>query len=126
MGVVLFDLSGDDHSFSVNFWHWHAIVEAIRAAGALPAERVDALHRPFVGLLRQSEARAVAAALRTKILPSLSYDERLLLDGRRTTEPDDGKMHLIPEDLHRNYSTDRATLEEFAAFCRECDGFRVV
>ena len=125
MGVVLSDLGDGDHLFSVNFWHWRAIVEAVRTADVLPDERVDALHQPFVGELTQSEARSVGAAIRKKILPTRSNDERLMLDGRRTTEPDDGTFHRTPEGQHPNYSTDQPTLAEFAEFCRGCEGFRI-
>ena len=61
MTVTLFDQKTDDLIFDVNFWHWRAIVEAVRALGVLPATRVDGLHEPFVGDLTQDEARAVAA-----------------------------------------------------------------
>lgn len=125
MGIVLTDPGDDDRRFDANFWHWRAIVEAVRATGALPAARVDRLHEPFVGELTAAEARAVAAAIRATLLPTLAAGERLLLDGRRITEPDDRTFHKAPEDFHKNYGTDRATLEAFAAFCEECDGFSV-
>jgi hypothetical protein len=79
--------------FDVNFWHWRAIVEAIRSLGVLPAKRVDALHGQFVGEPTQEEARTVAAAIRERLLPNLADAERVLLDGRRTTEPDDGTFY---------------------------------
>jgi hypothetical protein len=58
-------------------------------------------------------------------LPTLDDDERLLLDGRRTTEPDDGTFYREPAEQHRNYSTDRRVLAEFANCCETCGGFRV-
>ena len=125
MGMTLFDQKSDAIVFDVNFWHWRAIVEAIRSLGVLPEKRVDALHEQFVGELMQEESRAVAAAIRERLLPTLADDERLLLDGRRTTEPDDGTFYRDPAEQHRNYNTNRRMLEEFAKCCETCSGFRV-
>lgn len=125
MGVTLFDHSSDAIVFDVNFWHWRAIVEAVRSLAVLPDDRVDPLHQPFIGELTQAEARLVGAAIRERLLPTLTDDERLLLDGRRTSEPDDGTFHREPAEQHRNYSTNREVLAEFARCCETCAGFRV-
>jgi hypothetical protein len=123
--MTLFDQKTDTIVCDVNVWHWRAIVEAIRTLGIIPDKRVDALHEQFVGELTKKEVRAVAAAIRERLLPTLTDDERLLLDGRRTTEPDDGTFYRDPAKQHRNYSTNRRTLEEFAKCCETCNGFRV-
>ena len=125
MGMTLFDQKTDAIIFDINFWHWRAIVEAIRSLGVLPESQVDALHEQFAGELTEGEARVVSAALRERLLPTLADGERLLLDGRRTTEPDDGTFYRDPAEQHRNYSTDRRVLEEFARCCETCSGFRV-
>lgn len=125
LGMTLFDQKTNAIVFDVNFWHWRAVVEAVRSLGVLPEERVDALHTQFVGELTAEEAQTVAAAVRERLLPNLREDERLLLDGRRTTEPDDGVMHYDPAEQHMNYSTDRRVLGEFAKCCESCGGFRV-
>lgn len=83
------------------------------------------MHEQFVGELTAAEGRAVAAAIRERLLPTLREDERLLLDGRRTTEPDNCVMHYDPAEQHKNYSTDCRVLEEFAKCCESCGGFRV-
>src|SRR5262249_48437964 len=118
--MTLFDQKTDAIVFDVNFWHWRAIVEAIRSLTVLPGSRVDALHEQFVGELTEDETRAVSAAIRERLLPTLADDERLLLDGRRTTEPDDGTFYRDPAEQHRNYSTNRRVLEEFARCCETC------
>jgi hypothetical protein len=123
--MTLFDQKTDAIVFDVNFWHWRAIVEAVRALRVLPEDRVDALHEQFFGELTEDEARAVAAAIRERLLPTLRDDERLLLEGRRTTEPDDGTFYRDPAEQHRNYSTNRQVLEAFARCCETCGGFRV-
>jgi len=125
MGVTLFDQKTDAIVFDINFWHWRAIVEAVRSLGVLPEARVDALHEPFIGELTEDEARTVAAAIRERLLPALREDERLLLDGQRTSDPDDGTFHRDPAEQHRNYSTNRKVLEEFARCCEACGGVRV-
>ena len=109
----------------MNFWHWRAIVEAIRTLDVLPEDRVDALHETYVGEFTGDEARVVAAAIRERLLPTLTEDNRLLLDGTRTAEPDDGTFHREPSDQHKNYSTNKRVLEAFAACCESCGGFHV-
>jgi hypothetical protein len=69
--MTLFDQKTDAIVFDVNFWHWRAIVEAVRVLGVLPEERVDSLHEQFNGELTVEEARAVAVALRGRLLPTL-------------------------------------------------------
>jgi hypothetical protein len=125
MGITLFDQRTDGIVFDINFWHWRAIVEAIRSLGVLPANRVDGLHEQFNGELAEDKARIVATAIRERLLPSLGNDERLLVDGRRTTEPDDGTFYQQPGEQHKNYSTDRRVLEQFAQRCETCGGFRI-
>lgn len=125
MGVTLFDRRTEDIIFDVNFWHWRAIVEAIKSLGELPADRADALHEQWQGTgLSREEARSVAAALRERLIPTLGAGERLLIDGRRTTEPDD-MVWYRGADQHKNYSTNREVLEQFVQFCQACDGFTV-
>jgi hypothetical protein len=126
VGVSLFDRKTNDIVFDVNFWHYRAIVEAVRSLGVLPDEKVDALHESWQDTgLTTEEARLVAAAIRTRLLPTLREGERLLLDGRRTTEPDDGTMHYDPAEQHKNYSTNSRVLEEFVKCCETCNGFSV-
>lgn len=126
MGVSLFDRKTRTIVFDVNFWHYRAIVEAIRLLDVLPDATVDALHESWQNTgLTEDEARLVASAIRTRLLPTLRDDERLLLDGRRTTEPDDGTFHRDPTEQHRNYSTNRRVLERFAECCATCNGFFV-
>lgn len=126
MGVTLIDTSDDNLVFTANFWNWRAIVEAVRLLDVLPSDRVDGLHELFVGDLTRDEARRVGDALRLRLIATLSDGERLLLDGSRTTEPDDGVFHRTIEDWHRNYGTSRDALERFAAFCEETQGFKVL
>ncbi len=124
MSVILFDQTTNEAIFQLNFWHWRAIVEAIRSVDVLPTATVDTLHDSFVGELTGDEAHAVAAALRQRLLPTLGDNERLLLDGRRTTEPDDGTLYRGSE-TDKNYSTNRKVLTEFVHACERCGGFRV-
>jgi hypothetical protein len=125
MGVTLFDQVTNEVIFDVNFWHWRALVEAVRALDVFSIETVAQLHEPFVGELTQDEARHVADAIRERLLPTLTNGERVLLDGTRTTEPDDGTFHRDTSEQHRNYSTTRAILALFADCCASCGGFRV-
>lgn len=126
MGISLFDRKTNEIVFDVNFWHYRAIVEAIRSLEVLSEEKVDALHESWLGNgLTADEASVVGSALRERLIPTLAEDERLLLDGARTTEPDDGTFHREPDEQHSNYSTNRRVLERFAECCETCNGFNV-
>jgi len=125
VGVTLFDQETDEIIFDVNFWHWRAIVEVVRGLAILPVERVDLMHEPFIGELAEAEARLVGAAIRERVLPTLADNERVLLDGSRTTTSDDGTFHRDPAAQHLNYSTTRPVLETFAQCCATCHGFRI-
>jgi hypothetical protein len=125
MGITLFDLKNEVTSFHINFWNWRPIVEAVRRLQVLPDERVAALHEPFCNNgLSKEEARLVADALESRILATLEKGERVLLDGTRTSEPDDLVFHKIEQE--KNYSATRPALEGFIAFCRACSGFEVL
>jgi len=132
MGITLTEEGTNATIFSINFWHWRAIVEAVRSLEVLPDARVFALHELSHGELTESESRIVATAIQERLLPTLADDERLLLDARlcldaqRTTEPDDGTLYRLPSDQHKNYSTTRAVLAAFAKACATCRGFRVM
>jgi hypothetical protein len=126
MGVVLSDNGDADHDFSVNWWHWHAVVEAVRRTGVLPVDRVEGLHQAFVGELNAREAHAVGHAIRTRVCPTLGEGERLLVDGATATDPDEGVFYREPRETQRNYGTNRTVLESFAAFCERCKGFCVL
>ncbi len=125
MGVTLFDQVTEEIIFDVNFWNWRALLEAVRALDVLPTETVSLLHEPYIGELSQDDARRVAEAIRTRLLPTLTDAERVLLDGSRTTEPDDGTFYRDAAEQHRNYSTTRDVLARFADCCASCGGFRV-
>lgn len=125
MGISLHDLRPDGDTFHVNFWNWRPIVELIRQLRVLPDERVAALHEPFChNGLTEGEAKLVADALEARVLLTLRDDERVLLDGSRTSEPDDFVFHKV--DPARNYGTTRGVLERFIAYCRACSGFEVL
>ena len=127
MGICLDDKNHPDLRFDPNFWNWRAIVEAVRRLGVLPEQKVDQLHDQWCGYgLTRDEARSVAAAIRVHLLLSLASDDRLLLRGETTKQPDDGVMHYAPGEEEKNYSTNRRVLEEFAEFCEKCDGFTVM
>lgn len=126
MTVTLLDLESDDLFFDINFWHWRAIVEAVRALKVISEEEADLLHEQYqeTGLSRE-QARAVAAALRSVTIPKLHINDRLLLDGSVTQTPDDFVFYRDLGELHKNYSTNREILEKFAVFCEACNGFSI-
>jgi hypothetical protein len=125
VGVCLSDCKTNETVFDANFWHYRAIVEAIRRLGVLSAAKVDTLHEPWCGNgLSTDEARVVASMTRSALLPTLADGQRLMLDGTRTTDPDDGTLYR-DEEQHRNYSTTADVLERFVKCCETCNGFTV-
>ncbi len=125
MGVMLFDLVDDTYHFSVNFWHYRAIVEAIRRLETLPNDRAADLHDVYVCEMSREEAHTIAKALNDKLIPTLEADDSLLWGGEITKEPDDGVFHRDPADQHKNYRTTADVLQNFADFCAKSHGFRV-
>jgi hypothetical protein len=125
MGVSLLDCETNKVIFDINFWHYRAIVEAIRGLGVLSDAKVDSLQECWCGNgLSTNEARAVASRIRSQLMPALADSERLMLDGTRTAAPDDGTLFRDVEQ-HKNYSTNVAVLERFAKCCETCNGFIV-
>ena len=57
-------------------------------------------------------------------MQGLSAQERVLLDGSTTNEPDDYVLHK--EEQVRNYSTTKPVLMDFIQFCRTSKGFTVL
>lgn len=126
MTVMLMDNETDDVVFDVNFWHYRAIVEVIRSLQVLPDDYVDRLHEPFTGSgLTKDECLIVATELDVRLVPKLDQDDRLLLDGTVTKEPDDGVFHKTDVEWQRNYSTNRTVIAAFADAIRKSNGFTV-
>ena len=123
---MLMDNVTDDVVFDINFWHYRAIVEAIRSLSVLPDEYVDRLHEPFTGSgLSKDECRIVAAELHARFILTLEQDERMLLDGTVTKELDDGVFHKADDDWQKNYSTNKKVLTAFVDAIQTCNGFTV-
>lgn len=124
MGVDIHD--SEDHRCTIhsNWWQWRSTVELIRSLDLLNGPRLDLLS-DGMGELTEAEARQIASAFERQVLPGLHPDQRVLLDGAVTTEPDDGTFHRVPVEQHRNYSADRDWLIQFVAFCNECRGLYV-
>jgi hypothetical protein len=115
MGFDLIDSKNQDDGFSINFWHWHAIVNLILSLNVLPEEKVATLHEQFVGTgLSAEEARIVAAEIRSQILPKLDKSARVSFDGfaLRTDHPENN-VHCTSLDA----------LEKFVAYCERSNGF---
>lgn len=124
--VMLIDNENNELVFDINFWHYRALVEAIRSLQVLPDEYVDRLHEPYTGAgLNKEECQLVAAELRSRLVPILGDDDRLLLDGATTKIPDDGVFHKTDADWHLNYSTNKRVLLDFVQALKDCNGFTV-
>jgi hypothetical protein len=126
MGVTLCDLGRDDRSEDCNWWNWRPTIELLRLSGLFDEERLELMGCNAGVEVSEAEARAVAQFLEERILPAVRPDQRLLLDGSVTDEPDDGTFHREAGRQHENYSAHGEWLRRFADFCRECGGFSVL
>ena len=124
MALTMIDFDDPAHRMRLNSWHWRALVEIVRGLGVVSDEEIEAMEDKRLGLEREP-ARRVAVAIRDRVLPDLVAGERVMLDGSRMMEPDDGTFYREASEAHRNYSTNREVLEEFAAFCERCGGFEI-
>lgn len=123
---MLIDNETENVVFDVNFWHYRSLVEAIRSLKILPDDYVDRLHEPFTGAgLTKEECCMVASELRSRLLPSLEEDDRLLLDGTTTKTSDDGVFHKSDGEWQKNYSTNKRVLREFIDAIAASNGFMV-
>jgi hypothetical protein len=115
MGFDITDLVNKADGYSTNHWNWHSIVDVISSLEILPGERIESLHNLGEGLTAE-EARIVAAEVRTRILPKLDKDSRVLADGSiiRSDKPDNG---LNGVSLN--------SLGDFVAYCERSNGFVV-
>jgi hypothetical protein len=126
MGIILSDRGSRDHLWAINYWSWHPVVEVVRLLDILPQETAKNLHTSCCGYgLTEEEAQQVADALETHVLPRIALNDRVLLDGSITKDPDDNVMHTDPATDWKNYSTSLTVLKEFVLFCRSCSGFDV-
>ena len=124
MGVRLTDLGREDRSEKCNWWNWRPTLALMQASGVLDDVQQVTLELG-VGEVSEDQARAIARFLEERVLPAVWPDERVLLDGTVTAEPDDGTFHRGATKQDKNYSADGEWLRQFAAFCRECRGFSV-
>lgn len=124
MGISLIDNNSKDIIFDINFWHWRAIVEEIRRQDILSNEIVDGLHEPFCGNgLNKQQCCDVYKKLMMDVIPKLSDNQRILIDGERTYEKDDFVFHR--EEVEKNYSTNKQVLAKFCKSIENCNGFEV-
>src|ERR1700739_1061070 len=125
MGFMIFDLEDKSRFKSVNFWNWRPTLALISSFKLLDDERLERMGMSCVGAtVTQSEARAIAKALRERVLPGLGDADRVKLDLAVTGTPDDGTLYR-GDETEKNYSATRAWLQEFAEFCETCRGFKI-
>ena len=124
MGVRVVDCGREDRAERCDWWNWRPTVELLRAAGLLDEAQAVTLDLG-VGEVSREQARAFARFLDERVFPALRPDDRIMLDGQVTAEPDDGTFHREPSERGRNYSASGDWLRRLAALCRECDGFVV-
>jgi hypothetical protein len=126
MSFILVDSLDEKRDLQLNAWHWRTILSLLEASASLPKERLEVMGMSGAcPKLSREEARLIASAIRSKILSGLKPNERIMIDGTLTTEPDDGTFFRDPREQHKNYSTNAVVLNKLCAFCESCDGFTI-
>ena len=123
MGVRITDLNDSSRFMNCNWWNWRPLVALIVASGLLSEDDMR-IFQDGHGGLEEIESRELAAHLRENVLSALSVGQRIRLDGRITSQPDDGTFHRIDQD--ENYGVSREMLAEFVEFIENSRGFCVV
>jgi hypothetical protein len=124
MSFILKDAANDDHDLQLNAWHWQTILALLDSLAVLPKEKIEVMGiSGACPILSKEEAQEIAIALRDKIIPMFSPEDRVFIDGTVTKEPSDGTFYREPTEMHRNYSTNGAILRKLCAFCESCSGF---
>jgi hypothetical protein len=132
MGVFLQPNSGgDDDAIKINWWHWRPTVAILERAGILPpGERTErCLENGCGGYLTSDEALRAAVHV-DALVERLGPEERILLDGEKSTKERATLRKSVgewdDEDLRQVYGADADWLGRFARFCRSSGGFTVL
>ncbi len=123
MGFSVTDKLDEANSLDVNAWNWRPTLALLERFAVLPEDELERMgFNGGGGEATVDQARVIAGKLE-ELLEGLRKDERVRLDLSVTDEPDDGTFYR--DDLTKNYSATREWLEQFAGFCRTCNGFYV-
>jgi hypothetical protein len=122
MAYTLKPMVGGD--LLVNKWNWHPTIELLIRASIFTAERAEPLRYNCGGDVTEAEAIRVYEFL-VSYLSSMVPGQRLLLDGKTTSEPDTFEVFHGP-DWDKNYSATFEWLQKFRDFCKVCGGFSVL
>jgi len=112
----------EDKSFSLNFWNWGALHEAVRVAGVLPDDIWGPMRQGWGPPLAAEHVQTLRSFLATQVLPRMQPGQRLLFTGEVTSEPDDGKMHYDDDNQWRNYSLLEQVLRDTITFLDHATG----
>ena len=124
MGLLLKNLDKSGGDLAVPYPHWRSIVEAVKRLEMLPPKTAEMLHHEFENSgLSQAEARAVAGALRERVLSQLGPEEKLCATGEMHERP----WSMLSFHYTTDYKTytDHKTLTTFVEFCESCGGFEI-
>jgi hypothetical protein len=122
MAYALKPVTGED--LWVNKWNWHPTIELLVRAGIFTGERSEPLHYNCGGDVTEVEVIKIHEFL-SEYLLSTAPGQRLLIDGKTTSEPDTFEMFRGPE-WDKNYSATFEWLQSFRDFCKVCGGFSVL
>lgn len=120
MGYILVDQA--DHDFSVNFWNWGALHEAVRVGGVIPDDVWGPMREAFGPPLPLEYVAPLREFLETQVLTKVAPGQRVLLTGEVTSHPDDGVMHYDIAEQWKNYSLDRRVLLGFIEYLKTAQG----
>lgn len=127
MGVSLIDLGDKTHTLYANWWTWRPTIELMRRLQLLDDQRLEMMVYNATGVeVTAEEAHRIARTVHTDVLPHLTGDDRVYLDGSVTAEPDDGTLYTDARVRWKNYSVHHDWLQTFTHFCLRSQGFEVL
>lgn len=126
MSLTLIDQGSENFEFRSSVWSWKAAIEIIKSLDVVSERKVREMAYNATGVsLDQSDAAKIGEAIRDEIIPKVDKGMRMFSDLSVTSTPDDGTIYKDPDEKFKNYSVDRAWLDEFSDFCTKCKGFQI-
>ena len=109
----------DIEDVNVNSWRWGATMALIQQSNILEPE--TEIFGDRMVFANKDSCIKLANWLEKYVVLNLAQGSRMKLDGKITSETDDGTFHR--DNLGENYCVEREWLVEFVLFLRECGGF---
>ncbi len=120
MSVVL--EAPDGRTLQVNAWNWGVLHHLVAQADLFPEEVWAPKRSNGGGALETDQVATLADFLTARLRPAIAPGSRMFFDGSTTDVPDDGTFYRADNELWKNYSLTRETLDRVIDFLRAAGG----